>query len=151
MIPVAVVATDFLSGEKVVFTEGPIDEAVRASISIPGIFVPEKVNGRLLVDGGVVDRVPVSVVKKMGADIVIAVDVSHIKKNAEITSIYDVIMQSLDIMQMELVENRQIASDVMIRPNVEKYSSRAFTNIEEIIIDWRRRSAKSYFSYNQND
>ena len=79
MIPVAVVATDLMSGEKVVFTEGPIDDAVRASISIPGIFVPEKQNGRLLVDGGVVDRVPVSVVKKMGADIVIAVDVSRCK------------------------------------------------------------------------
>ena len=121
MIPVSVVATDLLSGEKVVFKEGPIDDAVRASISIPGIFVPEKVNGRLLIDGGVVDRIPVSVVKEMGADIVIAVDVSRVKTDTEITSIYDVIMQSLDIMQMELVENRQIASDVMIRPNVEMF------------------------------
>ena len=81
-----------------------------------------------------VDRIPVSVVKEMGADIIIAVDISHINKNAEITSIYDVIMQSLDIMQMELVEHRQIASDVMIRPKVEKYSSRSFTNIDEIIM-----------------
>lgn len=134
MVPVAVVATDLMSGEKVVFKKGSIEDAVRASISIPGIFVPEKVNGRLLVDGGVVDRIPVSVVKEMGADIVIAVDTSNINKNTEITSIYDVIMQSLDIMQMELVEHRQIASDVMIRPKVEKYSSRSFTNIDEIIM-----------------
>ncbi|MBB6443725.1 patatin-like phospholipase family protein [Bacillus benzoevorans] len=134
MVPIAVVATDLLSGKKVVFTEGPIEDAVRASISIPGIFVPEKINGRLLVDGGVVDRIPVSVVKEMGADIVIAVDISHINKNAEITSIYDVIMQSLDIMQMELTEQRQIASDIMIRPRAEKYGSRSFTNIDEIIM-----------------
>jgi NTE family protein len=134
MIPVSVVATDLMTGEKVVFTEGSIADAVRASISIPGVFVPEKLNGRLLVDGGVVDRVPVSVVKKMGADLVIAVDVSRVKTNAEITTIYDVIMQSLDIMQMELMENRQIASDVMIRPPVEMYSSRAFTNIDELIL-----------------
>lgn len=134
MIPVSVVATDLMTGEKVVFTEGSIADAVRASISIPGIFVPEKLNGRLLVDGGVVDRVPVSVVKKMGADLVIAVDVSRVKTNAEITTIYDVIMQSLDIMQMELMENRQIASDVMMRPPVEIYSSRAFTNIDELIL-----------------
>ncbi|WP_338469928.1 patatin-like phospholipase family protein [Niallia sp. XMNu-256] len=133
-IPVAVVATDLMKGEKIVFTEGPIAEAVRSSISIPGIFVPEKKDGRLLVDGGVIDRVPVSVVKEMGADLVIAVDVSRVKRDAEISNIYDVIMQSLDIMQMELVENRQFASDVMIRPQVEKYSARAFTNIEEIII-----------------
>ncbi|PLR79178.1 esterase [Bacillus sp. V3-13] len=132
-IPVGVVATDLMAGEKVVFYSGPIADAVRASISIPGIFVPEKLNGRLLVDGGVIDRVPVSVVKEMGADLIIAVDVSHVKINTEITTIYDVIMQSLDIMQNELVINRQIASDVMIRPRVEMYSSRAFTNIEEII------------------
>jgi NTE family protein len=52
ILPVAVVATDLTDGERVVFYEGPIAEAVRASISIPGIFVPEKINGRLLVDGG---------------------------------------------------------------------------------------------------
>lgn len=132
-IPVAVVTTDLMSGEKVVFTKGPIAEAVRASISIPGIFVPEKINGRLLVDGGVVDRIPVSVVKEMGAEFIIAVDVSHVKRNAEITSIFDVIMQSIDIMQMELVAHRIFASDIMIRPKVEKFSSKAYTNIEDII------------------
>jgi NTE family protein len=132
-IPVAVVATDIKTGEKVVFKEGPIADAVRASISIPGIFVPEKVGGRLLVDGGVIDRVPVSVVREMGADIIIAVDVARVKHDQEITSIYDVIMQSLDILQMELVESRKIASDVMIRPHVEQYNSKSFTNIPDII------------------
>jgi len=132
-IPVRVVATDIMNGEKVIFDKGSIADAVRASISIPGIFVPEKLNGRLLVDGGVVDRVPVSVVKDMGADIIIAIDVARVKTNLEITSIYDVIMQSLDILQMELVTQREIASHIMIRPRVEIYSSLAFTNIEEII------------------
>ncbi len=116
-----------------VFTSGPVADAVRASISVPGVFVPEKVNGRLLVDGGVIDRIPVSVVKELGADIVIAVDVSPIKVNGEVTSIYDVIMQSIEIMRHELVMNRQIASDLMMRPAVEQFSSRAFTNIEDII------------------
>lgn len=132
-IPTAVVATDILKGEKVVFTSGSIADAVRASISVPGVFVPEKIDGRLLVDGGVIDRIPVSVVKDLGADIVIAVDVSPIKVNGEVTSIYDVIMQSIEIMQHELVVNRQIASDLMMRPAVEQFSSRAFTNIEDII------------------
>lgn len=132
-IPIGIVATDLMSGEKVVFKKGPVAEAVRASIAIPGIFVPEKLDGRLFVDGGVVDRIPVSVAKEMGADLVIAVDVSHVKINADITSIFDVIIQSIDIMQMELVANREVASDVMIRPRVEMYNSKAFTNIEEII------------------
>ncbi|MDP4161560.1 MAG: patatin-like phospholipase family protein [Bacillota bacterium] len=132
-IPVGVVATDLMTGEKVVFKSGSISDAVRASISIPGVFVPEKINGRIFVDGGVVDRVPVSVAKEMGADIVIAVDVSKVKKNAEITSIYDVIMQSIDIMQTELVSSKVIDTDIMIKPHVEIFSSRAFTNIKEII------------------
>ncbi|KPD01257.1 MULTISPECIES: patatin-like phospholipase family protein [Geobacillus] len=131
--PVAVVAADLRTGEKVVFRQGEAAQAVRASISIPGIFVPAEVNGRLLVDGGVVDRVPVSVARAMGADIVIAVDVSPLNTKAEIASIADVIWQSLDILQAELVAHRQLASDVMIRPRVEQYSSRAFTDIEEII------------------
>ncbi len=132
-IPIGIVATDLMSGEKVVFKEGPVAEAVRASIAIPGIFVPEKLGGRLFVDGGVVDRIPVSVAKEMGADIVIAVDVSSVKINEDVTSIFDVIMQSIDIMQMELVANREVASDVMLRPPVEMFNSKAFTNIEEII------------------
>jgi NTE family protein len=132
-IPLGIVATDLLTGEKVVFKKGPVSDAVRASISIPGIFVPQKHNGRILVDGGVSDRVPISVAKEMGADIVIAVDVSRVKQNAEISSIYDVIMQSIDIMQNEIVTTREIAADIMIRPPVDQYSSRAFTNIEEII------------------
>lgn len=115
------------------FKKGPIAEAVRASISIPGIFAPEVIDGRLLVDGGVVDRIPVSVVKEMGSDIVIGVDVSKAKVNAEISSIFDVIMQSLDILQDELVAHRTIASDIMIRPNLDTFSSRAFTNIQEMI------------------
>lgn len=115
------------------FKTGSIANAVRASISIPGIFVPEKYNGRILVDGGVTDRVPVTVAREMGADIVIAVDVSTIKRNAEITSIYDVIMQSIDIMQTEIINSREPSSAIMIRPPVERYSSRAFTYTEEII------------------
>jgi NTE family protein len=132
-LPVAVIATDLIKGEEVVFTKGPISDAVRASISIPGIFVPVKMDGKILVDGGVIDRVPVSIVKKMGADIIIGVDVTFSKKEAEITNIYDVIMQSIDILHMEAISNRRLDSDILIQPDVSQYSSRAFTNTEEII------------------
>lgn len=131
--PVHVVATDLLRGEKVIFKEGSIAQAVRASISIPGIFVPEKVDGRLLVDGGVIDRVPVSVVKQMGADVTIAVDVSFFNSNPEIQTIFDVILQSLDIIEKEMGRYRQIDTDVMIRPMIKSTSSVAFTNIDELI------------------
>ncbi|CAG9619827.1 patatin-like phospholipase family protein [Sutcliffiella rhizosphaerae] len=132
-IPLSIVTTDLEKAEKVILTHGPISEAVRASISIPGIFVPEKLNGRLLVDGGVVDRVPVSVARDMGADIIIAIDVSQVKTNEPVDSIFDVILQTIDIMQNELVKKSELEADIMIRPPVAHYSSRAFTNIEEII------------------
>jgi len=90
-------------------------------------------DGRLLVDGGVIDRIPVSVVKEMGADLIIAVDVANVDNDAEIGSIYDVIMRSIDIMQRELVNNREVASDFMIRPKVEMFNSKAFTDLEKII------------------
>jgi NTE family protein len=132
-IPVAVIATDLQTGEKVVFTEGPAAETIRASISIPGIFVPEKWDGRILVDGGVADRIPVAVAREMGADIVIGVDVSRLNTTADIQTIYDVIMQSIDILQMEIRAARAVESDIMICPPVEHVNARAFTNIGEII------------------
>lgn len=130
---IAIVATDIYNGEKVVFKSGSVAEAVRASISIPGIFVPEMIEGKMLVDGGVADRVPVSVVKEMGADIVIAVDVSGLNKNPEITNIYGVILQSLDIMQQELVQNRELLSDIYLRPPIQHYSSYAFEEIDTFV------------------
>jgi NTE family protein len=129
----SVVATDLLRGEKVIIESGLIAEAVRASISIPGIFVPVKKQGRLLVDGGVIDRVPVSVVKDMGADVTIAVDISHFHTEPNVTSIFDVISQSIDIMQREMVKQIEITADVVIRPMVEQFSATAYKNVEEII------------------
>ncbi len=73
----AAVATDILSGEEVIIRTGDVIEAVRASISVPGIFTPVRSNGRTLVDGGLTNPVPVSVARSMGADIVIAVDLNH--------------------------------------------------------------------------
>jgi len=75
--PFAAVATDIVSGEEVVIRSGDVIEAVRASLSVPGIFTPVRSNGRILVDGGITNPVPVSVARAMGADIVIAVDLNR--------------------------------------------------------------------------
>jgi len=75
--PFVAVATDIISGEEVVIRSGDVIEAVRASISVPGIFTPVRNNGRILVDGGLVNPVPVSAVRAMGAEFVIAVDLNH--------------------------------------------------------------------------
>jgi NTE family protein len=76
-IPFAALATDIVSGEEVTIRNGDVIEAVRASISVPGIFTPVRSNGRILVDGGITNPVPASTVRAMGADIVIAVDLNH--------------------------------------------------------------------------
>lgn len=76
-IPFAAIATDLHSGAEVVLRSGDVIEAVRASIAVPGVFTPVRVDGRVLVDGGLSNPVPVSVVRAMGADQVIAVDLNH--------------------------------------------------------------------------
>jgi len=76
-IPFATVATNILTGQEVVIDEGDMIDAIRASISIPGIFTPVSRNGTILVDGGLVDPVPVGVARRLGADFVIAVDLNY--------------------------------------------------------------------------
>ncbi|MCK4505818.1 MAG: patatin-like phospholipase family protein, partial [Candidatus Aegiribacteria sp.] len=76
-IPLAIIATDLNTGDEVVLREGNIVEAIRASISLPGIFKPVKKDDYLLVDGGLVNPVPVRIVRDMGADFVIAVDLNY--------------------------------------------------------------------------
>ncbi len=75
-IPFAAVATELATGREIWLKEGPIQEAVRASISLPGIFTPTKVNNRWLLDGGLVNPVPVSICRALGADIIIAVNLN---------------------------------------------------------------------------
>jgi NTE family protein len=117
-IPLSLVATDIETGEKVVINEGNLTEGVRASISIPGIFEPARIDGRLLVDGALIDRVPVSVVREMGADLVVAVDVGYDLQPERVSNIFGVIMQAINIMERELCSNRIIDADVLIRPAV---------------------------------
>lgn len=142
-IPLSIVATDIVKAERVVFQKGPVDVAVRASISVPGIFVPEKVDDRLLVDGGVIDRVPSTVVREMGADIVIGVDVSQVKRNAEINTIYDVIMQSIDILQSEVLKYKASTADVLMSPKVEQFGGKTFQLAADIIRFGEEEATKS--------
>ena len=134
-IPMAVVATELSTGKRKVFVRGNAAEAVRASISIPGVFVPHEIQGRLYVDGGVIDRIPVTVARQMGAHIVIGVDVSPRKLNSEVTTILDVIMQSFQIMETQIKKPMEYRSDVIIRPDVERFKPRAFHGLNEIIAE----------------
>ena len=117
-IPMAVVTTDIEKGEEVTFTSGPLAEAIHASCSYPGIFVPRRISNRLLVDGGIINSVPVSVARRMGADIVVAVDAGFCVQVGEIKSIFGVILQALQITGEELNRYQSMQADVLIKPDL---------------------------------
>lgn len=141
-IPLAVVATDIETGERVVFDKGSVADAVRASISIPGIFVPETVNGRLLVDGGVVERVPIQTIKELGADFIIAVDVGQYDAKMKVKSVVDVISQAIDIMEREIYHRQILEADYVIRPEVGHISSISFTDVQDIINEGYKKASE---------
>ncbi|MFC1915059.1 patatin-like phospholipase family protein [Chloroflexota bacterium] len=143
-IPLACVATDMESGEEVVIEQGSVLAAIRASISLPVIFTVAKWQGRYLVDGGLVNPVPVSVVKKMGADFTIAVNVApdigekeqrtHKGRAAREPNIIHVIMQSLHIATYSLVRASLEEADIIIEPQVAHIPAGDFHQAEECIL-----------------
>lgn len=126
-LPFAAVATDLNRGLRVVIDKGPVGRAVRASSSIPGVFNPVEHQGKLLVDGGVIDNIPISVAREKGADIVIAVDISENVVNYNVTNLIDVMLQSVNIMFRENVEYKKKDADVLIVPPVGTVGSFDFT------------------------
>jgi len=133
-VPLVVVATDLITGKEVVIEEGSITEAVRASISIPGIFHPVKWGDMILVDGAVVDRLPIEVARSRGADIIIAVDVTFGEgKKVKINNTMDVILTSIDIMQKMQFDLIHYKADILIQPAVSSFASHDFDKSQELI------------------
>lgn len=126
-IPFAAVATDLNRGTRVVLDKGSVARAVRASSAIPGVFPPVDHQGRLLVDGGVIDNIPVSVAREKGADIVIAVDISENVFNFNITNLLDVMLQSITIMGAENAKAKKKEADVLVSPKVGDVGMLDFT------------------------
>lgn len=132
-IQLAVVATDINQGREVVLTEGEVAQAVRASISVPGVFVPHKMGDMLLIDGAVVNPTPIDVAHRLGADIVVAVDLVPKGTVANITNMFDVIIQAIDIMERELLKNRLPYCDVLVKPEVAHISPSDFDAVDECV------------------
>jgi NTE family protein len=133
-IPLAVAATDFASGEGVVFRSGPLVEAVRASCAYPGMFRPVKVGGRLLVDGLLSHTVPTVPLRDMGAQRVVAVYLSAnwVSPNGP-RHILDVIGQCFSIAQSKMCGVWEAAADVVLRPDVRGFSYDNFDRASELI------------------
>jgi NTE family protein len=132
-IPFIATATNLRTGDPVQLKTGDAGQAVRASSSMPGVFLPMTLNGLELVDGAISSPLPVSVARQAGADIVIAVDVGAAPQNAHAAGIYEIVMQSFDIMGQSLSRLEGQKSDVWIKPNVAQYSGSDFTNRAQLI------------------
>lgn len=139
-IPFRANATDLISGEQVVFSEGRLSRAVRASSSVPGIFKPVVVGERALVDGGVSNPVPDDIAKSLGADVVISVNLDFFRNVTSLTpesvGIKTATLRSMDIMRHYLAHDSIRDSDFIVQPPLARYSSLQFFTgnfIEEVI------------------
>ena len=133
--PFAAVATELETGKRTVFVRGNTGMAVRASCSIPGVFEPVHINGKTYVDGGVVSPVPVDAARQLGADFVIAVDISAKPDGKAPQSMLGIAGQSIVIMGQKLGEQELARADVVIRPRVGKIGPTDFDQKNEAILE----------------
>jgi NTE family protein len=142
-IPFHAVTTDIQSGQEVVFGRGNTGTAVRASCSIPGIFRPTKIGDRTYVDGGVVSPVAVDAAKRLGADIVIAVDISSTIESTAPVGTIDTILQSISIMYAKLSALQLSRADVVIRPKVDRIAQNDFTKRHEAVMEGEKAALEA--------
>lgn len=119
-IPMYVVATQLKEGKKVVFNYGNTGQAVRASVSIPSMFIPTKIGADEYVDGGLVSPVPVDVARKLGADIIIAVDILAQPMYTETSNVWGLFNQNINIMQKNLAQIELKNADIVIQPDLRE-------------------------------
>jgi NTE family protein len=126
-LPLGIVATDLGNGQPILFRRGDPAVAVRASSAVPAVFEPVKIGGREYIDGGAVSPVPVRYAKQMGADLVIAVDISTVPEGQPTKGAVDILMQTFNIMGRAISQLELEDADVVIRPKLEGVGSTDFS------------------------
>lgn len=126
-------ALDINWGKEVFFNRGSLADAIFTSISIPGVFPPVKKGKKLLVDGGIINLVPVEAARDLGAKIIIAVDVSLNIKPAVFKNGHDILFRADMIKEKELGNLKMKSADIIIRPDVGDYSWAGFSQIKPLI------------------
>ena len=132
-IPFAAVTTDISTGEKVILDEGDVSEAVKASTCIPVLFEPIEYNGRLLVDGGLKESVPLSAIQQMGAEYTIGVDLNAHRKYKRPENILDILNNTLEIALKHLANVNSREIDLLIQPNLAEFSRSETKDIDKMI------------------
>jgi NTE family protein len=121
-IPLAICTTDIYTGEKVILRSGKLADAVCASTAVPGIFVPVEIDGRSLVDGGITENVPVSILEEMGAGITIAVDLNGVSRYQEPKDMVAIMGNAIDIAIDQRTKEQLKQADLVLSFDLAKYS-----------------------------
>lgn len=137
----AVVATDLHSGEMIVFRTGNTGMAVRASSAVPGIFQPVVINQHEYVDGGLVSPVPVRVARSLGADFIIAVNISAQPQHGKTDSSLDVLLQTFSIMGQAISRNELSGADVVVSPRTVGLSATNFDDRNVAVLEGEKAVA----------
>lgn len=132
-IPLRIVATDIASGEKVILEKGNLADAVRASACIPGIFKPVEINGTMLVDGGIVEHIPITPLKAMGADRIIAVQLQIHQAAKKPDHIVEVMLNTFEFMVNNISKPYLKDADILIKPNLSEFDKVNTNQVNDLI------------------
>ena len=133
-IPFVCIATDIETGEEIVLKQGVLPQAILASGAFPSLYTPIEINGRLLIDGGVTNNYPIEEVKKMGADIIIGVDVQDgLKDRNNLGGASGVLVQITNFNMIEKMETKRNQTDIYIKPDIKGFSVISFDQGHQII------------------
>jgi NTE family protein len=141
--PFYAVATDIGSGQETVFGKGNTGSAVRASCAIPGVFRPVPIGDRTYVDGGLVSPVAVDAARRMGANVVIAVDITGDVDGSVPEGTLDTIFHSINVMYSKIAADQLSRADVVIRPKVGYIASGDFTKRHEAILEGEKAAQEA--------
>ena len=139
-VPYVCVAADMVTGKAKIWHSGKINDAMRSTMSIPGIFAPVRVDGMVLVDGGLRDNYPTGLAREMGADIIIGVDLADARRTfAQINNLGDIIGQGINMLGNDMYEKNVKIPDVKIKPDLKEFNMLSFSpqSIDTIIVRGR--------------
>ena len=137
-IPFVCVATDIETGASVVIEQGNLVKAMRASMAIPSVFIPETIDGKRLYDGGLTNNLPADLLRDKGIDILIGIDVTSQPETTEINNIYQVMEQVVFMSSLPLKEANKKLCKILITPDISEYSASSFSAVDSLIVRGER-------------
>lgn len=144
-IPVALIAADIATGERVVLTEGDLATAATASACVPGLFIPVEREGRLLVDGGILENLPVSPLKEWGVERILAVDVHMGRRFHRPRTLPELLSNALDMALANAARGQARGADILITPDTTSWSRAEMQDIPALVKEGYRAAREKLF------